>query len=81
MVEFDRIIDDGMKWLAVNPDFMEKHAEEIKRYQKLLDEDSEFSSIVLASVRDHPRLLVSIVNLIEQEAKPSEKMLKSGGCK
>jgi hypothetical protein len=73
----DKIVNNSLNWLDKNPDFLKKHEKEIEMFGK----DEQFTSSVINTLKKYPKVLVAVVQLMEQDAKPSVKLLRSGGCK
>lgn len=73
----DKIVNNSLNWLDKNPDFLKEHKKEIEMFGK----DEQFTRSVINTLKKHPKVLVAIVQLMEQDAKPTAKLLGSGGCK
>lgn len=73
----DKIVNNSLKFLDEHPDFLKKYAKEIEMYGK----DEQFTNSVIDTLKKYPKVLVAVVQLMEQDAKPSAKLLRSGGCK
>lgn len=77
----NKIVNDSLNWIDENPDFLKKYEKEIKMYTEQIGKDEQFTSSIINILKKYPKVLVAIVQLMEQDAKPSAKMLRSGGCK
>lgn len=76
------IVNNSLNWLDKNPDFLKKHAKEIEMFKNQIGKDEQFTNSVINTLKKYPKVLVAIVQLMEQDAKPSAKLLRSsGGCK
>ncbi|ADN37276.1 hypothetical protein Mpet_2532 [Methanolacinia petrolearia DSM 11571] len=79
---FKYVVRDSLNWLDKNPDFVKKNMDKIKVYSDLLGKDKKLTDAVLQSLKEHPALLLVLIQYIEQTSNPSKKLLAKGSsCK